>query len=49
LATKYLGLLGVNENSAAQIDALCERILDIKSAWRKLVPYGTEMTRLMNE
>jgi glutathione S-transferase len=41
---KALGLLGANEDDAAQIDSLCEHIVDIKSAWRKLVPYGKDMT-----
>ena len=38
LARKF-NLLGKDEVEAAKIDALCEHIEDIKSAWRKIFPY----------
>jgi glutathione S-transferase len=41
---KQLGLLGTTNDEEAQIDSMCEHLVDIKSAWRKLVPYGKEMT-----
>lgn len=43
LARRF-NLLGANEVEAAQIDAMTEHIADIKGAYRKLFPYGAELT-----
>eukprot|EP00949_MAST-11_sp_MAST-11-sp1_P000427 g427.t1 len=41
---KKLSLYGANPIDEAQIDAMCEHILDIKNAWRKLFPYRKDLT-----
>jgi glutathione S-transferase len=42
---KHFGLLGASAQEEAQIDAMCEHIVDIKAAFRKVVPYGNKMSK----
>ena len=41
---QQFGMYGRNTKEAAQIDSLCEHIIDIKAAFRKLFPYKVEQT-----
>jgi len=41
---RQFGMMGTSDFEAAQIDALCEHIVDIKGAYRKLLPYKNEMS-----
>jgi len=41
---KQLGMFGANDAEAAQIDAICEHMVDIKAAFRAVAPYGAEVT-----
>lgn len=43
--SKQLGLFGANDADAAKIDAICEHIVDIQAAYRKVVPYKNEFTQ----
>jgi len=38
------GLLGTNAAEASQIDSMCEHVVDIKAAFRKVFPYGKKLT-----
>jgi len=42
--SNQFGFLGANEAQAAQVDSMCEHIVDIKAAYRKAVPYGSKLT-----
>lgn len=41
---QQLGFLGRNELEGAKIDAYCEDIVDLKAAYRKVVPYRSKLT-----
>lgn len=40
---KQLGFFGRTDLEGAKIDALCEDLVDLKAAYRKLIPYRTKM------
>jgi len=42
---QQFGLLGTNSVEAAQIEAMVGHIKDVFAAYRKLVPYGTEVSK----
>merc|ERR1712146_282742 len=41
---RHLGMMGTTEAEGATIDAMCEHVVDIKAAWRKLFPYKKTLT-----
>lgn len=41
---KVLGFFGKDDLEAAAIDSFCEHVVDIKAAYRKLIPYKAEMS-----
>lgn len=41
---RHLGLFGANEADAGQIDSICEHFVDVKAAYRKIIPYKSTQT-----